>query len=321
MKKRYLISLIVICIILNINVINVSASNKEQLNQTSINLVTGRTRDYTNLKVLNVTGYPKYKSSNKKVAKVNSKGLVKAVGVGKCIITVKVKSKKYKCKVKVTRALSKKELLKKISVKFKMVDGYLFYDVSNKLNKPLKVTFYTSYCNNDGDINDVFFIRTIPAKSTQKWYEQLTPDMAGFKIKKVECEYTNNISKNFGQEFEFGDDVISIPKKKAGIKIENVHLETIYGLFSDSKALYIDGKVYNKTPFDIHTNRYSMGKCFIVFYKNDRIVYIESIERLIGFEDGQNYQFKDYKLNVSNWDYDYDRYEVIYNDGYYYISY
>ena len=321
MKKRYYLLIILGLIILNFNIVKVSASGKEQLNQTSINLVTGKQRDYTYLKVINATGYPKYKTSNKKVASIDSKGLVKAVGVGKCTITVKVKSHKYKCKVKVTKALSEKQLKKKISASATIKDGYIFYKVSNKLNKPLKVTIYTSQCDNDGNINDWFFGITIPAKSTQKWYEQASSDVVAYKIKKIECEYTCKISQSIVGELDWGEAVISIPQKKAGIKIENVHKETAKGLFGEQEYLYIDGYVYNNTPFDLSTNMFECGTCNIVFYKNDRIVHVEKIDYNVGGNEEQNNQFKDRMLIISNWDYDYDRYEVIYNDGYYRLNY
>lgn len=321
MKNRYFLLIALAIVFFNLNFIKVSASNKEELNQTSINLVTGKQRDYTYLKVVNATGYPKYKTSNKKVASVDSKGLVKAVGAGKCTITVKVKSHKYKCKVKVTKALSKKQLKKKISASATLKDGYIIYKVSNKLNKPLKVTVYTSQCDNEGNINDNFWGITIPAKSTQKWYEQASSNVVAFKIKKIECEYTCHLTKSIVGELECGEAVISIPKKKAGMKIENVHKETEKGLFGEYEYLYIDGYIYNKTPFDLHTSMFECGACNIVFYKNDRIVHVEKIDNNIGFNEEQNYHFKNHKLIISNWDYDYDRYEVLYNDGYYRLDY
>lgn len=54
-------------------------------------------------KVLYNNGKVKWKSSNSKVAKVNSKGKVTLINVGKCTITAKVAGKTLKCKVKVWR--------------------------------------------------------------------------------------------------------------------------------------------------------------------------------------------------------------------------
>lgn len=51
---------------------------------------------YTNQKV-------KWSSSNKKIATVSSKGIIKAKKIGKCTITAQVGKKKYKCTIKVVR--------------------------------------------------------------------------------------------------------------------------------------------------------------------------------------------------------------------------
>lgn len=89
---------------------------KITLNATSRTLYVGKT---TTLKVKSVT--PKkaskkvtFKSSNKKVATVNSKGVIKAVKPGKATITVTSKSNK---KVKATCKITVKQYVKKLTVK------------------------------------------------------------------------------------------------------------------------------------------------------------------------------------------------------------
>ena len=69
MKRRYFLLFILGLVILNFNIVKVSASNKEQINQTSINLVAGIPRDYTYLRVVNATGYPRILWSDPKVAR------------------------------------------------------------------------------------------------------------------------------------------------------------------------------------------------------------------------------------------------------------
>lgn len=70
------------------------------LNKTKVDLKTG---DTTKIKLCG-TKIKKAKSSNKKVATVNKKGKIKAVGVGNATITIKGKNnKKYKCKVTVSK--------------------------------------------------------------------------------------------------------------------------------------------------------------------------------------------------------------------------
>ena len=74
------------------------AAAKPKLSKTSVAMYVGQS---TKLKVKNTSAKVKWSSSNKKIAKVSSKGTVKAVKLGKCTITAKVKGKKLKCKVAV----------------------------------------------------------------------------------------------------------------------------------------------------------------------------------------------------------------------------
>ena len=74
------------------------AAVKPKLSKTSAAMYPGQS---TKLKVKNTSAKVKWSSSNKKIAKVSSKGTVKAVKLGKCTITAKVKGKKLKCKVAV----------------------------------------------------------------------------------------------------------------------------------------------------------------------------------------------------------------------------
>lgn len=74
------------------------AAAKPKLSKTSVAMYVGQS---TKLKVKNTSAKVKWSSSNKKIAKVSAKGTVKAVKLGKCTITAKVKGKKLKCKVAV----------------------------------------------------------------------------------------------------------------------------------------------------------------------------------------------------------------------------
>ena len=74
------------------------AAAKPKLSKTSVAMYVGQS---TKLKVKNTSAKVKWSSSNKKIAKVSSKGTVKAVKLGKCTIIAKVKGKKLKCKVAV----------------------------------------------------------------------------------------------------------------------------------------------------------------------------------------------------------------------------
>ena len=69
-----------------------------RLNYKSVKLKKGKK---VKLQVLNATGKVKWKSSNKKVATVSKKGVVKGKKKGKATITAKLGGKTYKCKVRV----------------------------------------------------------------------------------------------------------------------------------------------------------------------------------------------------------------------------
>lgn len=69
------------------------------LNVTKLRLSEGETKQ---LKVKGTKSKVKWKSSNKKAATVNAKGLVKAVKKGSAKITAKAGKKKYTCRVTVT---------------------------------------------------------------------------------------------------------------------------------------------------------------------------------------------------------------------------
>lgn len=76
----------------------VNAAPRMRLNKTAVTLIQGKT---VKLRVIGTKRKVTWKSSNKKIAKVNKKGVVKALSPGKCTITAKVKGKKLKCKVTV----------------------------------------------------------------------------------------------------------------------------------------------------------------------------------------------------------------------------
>lgn len=86
----------------------VHAARKPKLNKTKIMIAVG---DKTQLKMTGTTKKVVWKSSNKRVATVTAKGVVKAKKAGKATITAKHKGKTYKCKVTVVKpSISRKTL-------------------------------------------------------------------------------------------------------------------------------------------------------------------------------------------------------------------
>lgn len=111
MKK--IISLILI-MLLCVMVINptIAYSATIKLNKTKLTLDEGKS--YT-LKLTGTTKTAKWSTSNKEVATVSSKGVVKAVKVGTATITATVSSKKYTCKVTVKEVFNAKKAVQNLS--------------------------------------------------------------------------------------------------------------------------------------------------------------------------------------------------------------
>ena len=92
---------IVLCLVLiaqGVSVENISAATKVKINKTKASIYVGKT---VQLKVTGTKKKVTWKSSNKKVATVTSKGKVKGVKKGTTKITATVSKKKYVCKVTV----------------------------------------------------------------------------------------------------------------------------------------------------------------------------------------------------------------------------
>ncbi|MBR2764712.1 MAG: Ig-like domain-containing protein [Blautia sp.] len=100
-KKRTWLFLIAIFIFLF--ALPVKAGAAVKLNKTSLTLNVKKT---ATLKVTGTTQKASWSSSNKKIATVSQKGVVKGVKKGSCVITAKVGSKKYTCKVKVRQPVT-----------------------------------------------------------------------------------------------------------------------------------------------------------------------------------------------------------------------
>jgi uncharacterized protein YjdB len=120
--------------------------DKEQLNRTSIvlfinksktGLVSMTTRGTATIRVCNSTAAPKFKSSDKKIATIDSSGKVQAVKAGKCKMTVTVGSKKYTCKVTVKNNYSDKTLKKNMKVTAKKKGSVVEYKIVNKFSHPM----------------------------------------------------------------------------------------------------------------------------------------------------------------------------------------
>ena len=98
MKKRRIFVSIIFCLLINFSMFINAEAASVKLNKTSITVQVGKTY---NLKVKGTKSKVKWKTANKKVATVNSKGKVTGKKAGKTTITATVGKKKLKCKVTV----------------------------------------------------------------------------------------------------------------------------------------------------------------------------------------------------------------------------
>ena len=93
--------------IATVNPTRTDAKKTVKLNKSKLTVQTGKT---TKLKLQNTKKKVKWSSKNKKVATVNSKGVVKGIAVGKTTITAKSGKKKYSCKVTVVMSDADKKI-------------------------------------------------------------------------------------------------------------------------------------------------------------------------------------------------------------------
>lgn len=97
MKKRKLFVPFIFCLLISLSILmNAEAASSVKLNKTSITIQVGKTY---NLKVKGTKKKVKWKTANKKVATVNSKGKVTGKKAGTTTVTAEVGKKTLKCKV------------------------------------------------------------------------------------------------------------------------------------------------------------------------------------------------------------------------------
>ena len=138
MKKVKRILFTMLCVLMVFSSgLTVQAAAK--LNKKTVTITTGKTYK---LQVRGTKKKAKWTSSNKVIATVNQKGLIKAKKPGKCYITAKIGKKKYKCTVTV----------KALPVVLKVSAKKVTLTRKNKTKKVL-----ITYKNGSKDIPDVWY--------------------------------------------------------------------------------------------------------------------------------------------------------------------
>lgn len=130
MVKRIVACLLVLTLVFtSVNLYEVQAKKKPKLNKKQVLVRMGTP---VKLKVKNTKKKIKWKTSNKKIATVSKKGVVKGKDAGKCVITAKVGKKKLKCKVSVANKVAKSTSAKTIAAVAKKIKAKGTYDSDSK---------------------------------------------------------------------------------------------------------------------------------------------------------------------------------------------
>ena len=115
---------------------------------------------------MNSTGAPKFKTSNKKIATVDTAGVITAVKAGNCKVTATVGKHVYTCRVTVKNAYSTQSLKKNFTLSANTTNGIVKFKIVNKYNHPMYIEIIGKEVKADGSNTGVSTNYNVPAKST-----------------------------------------------------------------------------------------------------------------------------------------------------------
>lgn len=309
-----------------------AAAGDEQLNRTSITLIVNKPKKGTvgtayygtaTLRILNSTGAPTFKSSNKKVATVGTDGKITAVKAGKCDITAKIGKKTYTCKVTVKNAYSKKSLKENFKVSSKVDNGFVKFTIVNKYNHPMYLEMIGTEIKADGSNSSISFSTEVPAKATTYVWRELSAPTSNFIFTKRTYSYTNGSGMGWcdsentylGYGYSTGD-YLTFSSKKLGFNISDVRVEPYEGWFSSGVKVYIDGDFHNNTPIEMANGYKATASAYVLFYKDGKLIKVADITTMdmynysgtgeMAIENKEIAEFED-------WDGIYDEYKVVIN--------
>lgn len=173
------------------------------------------------LKMKNYKGKVKWSTSNKKIAKVNSKGVVTGVAPGKCTVTATAGKKKYKCTVTV------KDRNVTAATSFKVNGGGYFVKGESTATvtvKPKKYNAYKATVYIENAAGDTVYKKTLSKLTKNKKYT-----------------FTWNGKNTKGKYVSTGSYRIKV---KIGTKVSYSSYLTFYGVND-----FADGNGSSKNPF------------------------------------------------------------------------
>lgn len=257
MKKIKSIIGIFLCACLLITLIpniNVQAKTKYKLNYTSKIMYE---KDTFNLYPEYCFEKATYSSSNKKVATVNKKGIVKAKKVGKATITVKVGKQKMKCKITVKKMPTAKDISVTQYVKEQFGDTVRYLIIKNNSKETIKVSTNSKALDESGNVIGVDSgdVLAIGSKQTSVLVEYFsnTTNVSSFDTEyKVSISSYSDVLKNLQhQEDVLGNKVIITVDNKNPYKANFVQVYAF--LFKDGQLVAVYS-TYVEEPYSFGVN-------------------------------------------------------------------
>jgi hypothetical protein len=279
--KRMLIALLVACSVILVapvvtplfsDTYTVEAASVK-LNKTSITLGVGST--YT-LKVKGTSKKVTWSSSDKSIAKVNSKGKVTAVKKGTVTITAKVGNKKYKCKVKVNKTpkLTYKVTSAKQNGGCYTIEGKVYNKTNTDIESALiKFDLYDASKNKITTVTDS--IMWIDAAGT--WKFKITSYVGDKTVK----SYKNSYLK--GSYFNVSTKYTKYTKFNTSIKLKKTE-STSY-----STTYQISGKLQNNNG----TKLTDVFATYAFYDKNGNVIATRFCGYYDGVKKGKKISFKE----------------------------
>ena len=202
-----------------------------KLSKSKLSLIIGQE---TKLKVQGTKANVKWSSSDKKIATVSKTGKVTAKGYGSTVITAKVGSKKYKCKIDV-KAFKEEKLEFDCGATFVIPKGWISVNGSISgieryvIAEDMSSTSYVDMrvCE-EGEMTQEKFIESIKDSLSQENQQKLL-------TQQLQKEVT---VKDYNQEIAINDDVSYIITKMDLVLDANTPVEVLIYDYYDGSHLY-----------------------------------------------------------------------------------
>lgn len=255
-----------------------------KINKTNITLKQDNTFQ---LKIKNTTQKIKWSSSDKKIAKVDSKGIVRGISEGEAIITAKVGNSKYTCNITVPEP----NYTAGINISYTKLTNKVLVLIKNNNKKAMDYIEVEANYYKNGVLLDTKNCHTVSLPAGQVAYNEvsipLDEDYNYLEYDDVKFNVIDATIYKYVKSYEDAKRVLTINSNK-----------------SIANNIGIVGTIKNTGNNKVST------KITAVYYKNNQIVgteytYVDSIDA------GATISFKIYKDYDNNYhDIDFDSYKI-----------